>query len=426
MLNKKIKIAIAGIGTVGKGLIDLLSKYKNKEIKIEITAIASRKKQEFKGKIFNKTVFFNDAQKLLKFHNYDILVELIGGEKGVSKDIVFNALREKKNVVTANKALVSKFWNQLHTLMNKNNCSLKYEAAVAGGIPIIKVVDEFLVSNKITKIYGILNGTSNYILSNMLSHKKEFESILIEAQKLGYAESDPRFDIDGTDTAHKLSILSSLAFGCYNISLRIENEGIENVDLQDLQIADSLGYKIKLLGLTELKNKNIKNFVYPCLVSKDSFIAKVDGVYNGIVVESNFCKKSCFVGEGAGARPTATSVLSDIISLSTRRNNSCRKSSKFHYEETSLQSRFGSYYLRFTTYDKPGVISGIANQFKTFNISMKSMLQKEIKVGNPNDATIVITTHDCLEKNMMRALKEINKLNFIRKKTVYFRIENFK
>ena len=426
MLDSKIKIAIAGVGTVGKGLIDLLLKYKNQQKKIEITAIASRRKREYKGEIFKKTVFFDDAKKLLKFNNYDILVELIGGEKGVSKDIVFNALREKKDVVTANKALVSKFWNQLNSLTEKNNCSLKYEAAVAGGIPIVKVIDEFLLSNKITKIYGILNGTSNYILSNMLLHNKDFKNILSEAQKLGYAESNPKFDIDGTDTAHKLSILSSLAFECNNNISKINNEGIENVDLQDLEIADSLGYKIKLLGLTELKNKNIKNFVYPCLLSKDSFIAKIDGVYNGIVVESNFCKKSCFVGEGAGAHPTATSVLSDIISLSKKSKNGFKKSSKFRYEETSLQSRFGSYYLRFTTYDKPGVISGIANQFKTFNISMKSMLQKETEIGNSKDATIVITTHNCFENNMMKALEKINRLNFIRKKTVYFRIENFK
>ena len=210
MLNPKIKIAIAGVGTVGKGLLDLLLKYKNQQTEIQITAIASRRKQEFKGGIFKNTVFFSDAKKLLNFHNYDILVELIGGEKGVSKDIVFNALREKKNVVTANKALVSKFWNKLHSLVEKNNCSLKYEAAVAGGIPIIKVIDEFLLSNKITKIYGILNGTSNYILSNMLLYNKDFKNILSEAQKLGYAESNPKFDIDGTDTAHKLSILSSV------------------------------------------------------------------------------------------------------------------------------------------------------------------------------------------------------------------------
>ena len=426
MLKPKTKIAIAGVGTVGKGLIDLLLKYKNKQTKIEISAIASRRKQEFNGGIFKNTIVFKDANKLLDFHNYDILVELIGGEKGVSKEIVFNALREKKDVVTANKALVSKFWNQLHSLTEKNNCSLKYEAAVAGGIPIIKVIDEFLLSNKITKIYGILNGTSNYILSNMLLYNKNFKNILSEAQKFGYAESNPKFDIDGTDTTHKLSILSSLAFDYHNNVMKIDKEGIENVDLQDLEIADSLGYKIKLLGLTELKNNNIKNFVYPCLLSKDSFIANIDGVYNGIVIESNFCKKSCFVGEGAGAHPTATSVLSDIISLSKNKKNSFKKSFKHHYQETSLESRFGSYYLRFTTYDKPGVISGIANQFKKFKISMKSMLQKEMEIRNSKDATIVITTHNCFEKNMMNALKEINRLNFIKKKTIYFRIENFR
>ena len=298
MLNPKIKIAIAGVGTVGKGLIDLLLKYKNKQTKIEITAIASRRKQEFKGEIFKNTVFFNDAKKLLKFHNYDVLVELIGGEKWGIQDIVFNALREKKNVVTANKALVSKFWNQLHSLMEKNDCSLKYEAAVAGGIPIIKVIDEFLLSNKITKIYGILNGTSNYILSNMLLYNKDFKNILIEAQKLGYAESNPKFDIDGTDTAHKLSILSSLAFECYNNVSNIDNEGIENVDLQDSEIADSLGYKIKLLGITELKKKILKTSYIHAFLSKDSFIAKIDGVYNGIVVESNFVKKVVSLGKG--------------------------------------------------------------------------------------------------------------------------------
>ncbi len=426
MSNKKIKIAIAGVGTVGKGLLDLLLAYKNKEIKIEISAIASRKKQKFLGEMFKNTIFFKDAKQLLTFDNYDILVELIGGDKGISKDIVFNALRKKKNVVTANKALVSKFWKQFYSLMAKNNCTLKYEAAVAGGIPIIKVIDEFLVSNKITKIYGILNGTSNYILSNMLMHMREFSSILSEAQKLGYAESDPKFDIDGTDTAHKLSILSSLAYGYENKTHKIKNEGIENIDLQDLQIADTLGYKIKLLGITEVKKKNVKNFVYPCLLSKDSFIAKVDGVYNGIVVESDFCKESCFVGEGAGAYPTATSVLSDILSLSFKKTEVFIPTKQFEFEEITLESRFGSYYLRFTTDDRSGVISGIANQFKKYNISMKSMLQKEAEVDNSKSASIVITTHNCLEKNMMQALKKINSLNFIRKKTVYLRIEKLK
>ncbi len=426
MFNNKIKIAIAGIGTVGKGLLDLLIKYKNNEIKIEITAIASRRKQKFNGSIFKKTKFFSDAKELLNFNDYDILVELIGGDRGVSKNIVFDALGKNKHVVTANKALVSKYWKNLHSLMNKNNSILKYEAAVAGGIPIIKVIDEFLVSNRIKKIYGILNGTSNYILTEMLTSNKNFKKILSEAQKLGYAESDPSFDVDGTDTAHKLSILSSLAFNYYNQTSNIKNEGIQNVELQDLKIADSLGYKIKLLGLTEIEKKKVKNFVYPCLLSKDSFIAKVDGVYNAIVVESDFCKKSCFVGEGAGAYPTATSVLSDIIRLSDHKVKPNKASVLQKHKETSLELRFGSYYLRFTTDDRSGVISGIANQFKKYNISMKSMLQKESRSNSSRYATIVITTHNCFEKNMMKALDKINRLSFIRNKTVYLRIEDFK
>ncbi len=426
MSNNKIKIAIAGIGTVGKGLLDLLLKYKNKETEIEISAIASRRKHKYKNNIFKNTLFFNDADKLLSFDDYDILVELIGGEEGVSKRIVFDSLKKKKNVVTANKALVSKYWKELHALMKRNNCILKYEAAVAGGIPIIKVIDEFLLSNRIKKIYGILNGTSNYILSNMLAYDESFKKILNEAQRLGYAESDPSFDIDGTDTAHKLSILSSLAFSYENKTYKIQNEGIQNVELEDLKIADSLGYKVKLLGLTEVETKYVKNFVYPCLLPKNSFIARVDGVYNAIVVESDFCNKSCFIGEGAGAYPTATSVLSDIISLSNNIFNQRKFNFFIKLKEVSLESRFGSYYLRFTTDDRSGVISGIANQFKKYNISMKSMLQKESRSNNSKNATIVITTHSCLEKNMMQALNRINRLNFIRNKTVYLRIEDFK
>ncbi len=422
MSKEKLKIVIAGVGTVGKGLLDLLNVYKDHNI--IVSAIASRKNLKLKKGFLKNTIFFKDAKDLLTFDDYDVLVELIGGDEGVSKKIVFDALKKKKNVVTANKALVSKYWTEFQSLIS-SQCAIKFEAAVAGGIPIIKVIDEFLLTNKIKKIYGILNGTSNYILSNMFSSNKEFDKILDDAKRLGYAESDPTFDIDGTDTSHKLSILSSLAFNC-NVT-KIKNEGIQDINLLDLIIADSLGYKIKLLGLTELEKNNLKCFVYPCLLSKNSFVAKIEGVYNGIVVESDFCKKSCFVGEGAGAYPTATSVLSDILTFSKRNLLNLKRNSRVNkYKIISLEERVGSYYLRFTTYDKSGVISGIANEFKKYNISMKSMLQKDASTNNTREATIVITTHDCLEKNMMKALSRINNLSFIRKKTVYLRIEDFK
>ena len=425
MALKKKKIAIAGVGTVGKGLLKILEVLKNHAQDIEITAVASRKRINIPKKfLFKKTSIFNDAEQILKFDNYDILVELIGGDDGIAKQIVFNALKKKKHVVTANKALISKHWRDLNKVSNEMGVALKFEAAVAGGIPIIKIIDEFLLSNKITRIYGILNGTSNYILTKMLTTNKKFSEILKEAQILGYAESDPSFDIDGIDTAHKLSILCSLAFQT-NCDLKfIKAEGIRNIDLLDLKYADSLGYKVKMLGISEQKGKEIKNYVYPCLVSKKNFIANVDNVYNGVVVESNFCKKSFFQGEGAGSLPTATSVVSDILSIIKLKKNCSKEPKKLTFKMNMAENRFGSYYLRFTTEDKPGVISGIADEFKKNNISMKSMLQKESKNKNSKGATIVITTHDCNEKNMFLALVKINKMKFIKKKTIYYRIEN--
>ena len=261
MALKKAKIAIAGIGTVGKGLLKILEVLGSNATNIEVTAIASRRKVNIPNKtFFKKTQVFKDAQQLLEYDNYDILVELIGGEDGVAKKIVFNALKKKKHIVTANKALISKHWKDLNKISNEMGVSINFEAAVAGGIPIIKIINEFLVSNKIRRIYGILNGTSNYILTKMLTSNNKFPEILKDAQRLGYAESDPTFDIDGIDTAHKLSILCSLAFGT-NCDLKyIKPEGIRNIELSDLKYADSLGYKVKMLGISEQIGKEIKNF----------------------------------------------------------------------------------------------------------------------------------------------------------------------
>jgi homoserine dehydrogenase len=424
MSFKKTKIAIAGVGTVGSGVLDLFNKNSvHKKFGIELTAVASRRKIDHKKLCFKNFSKFNDAAKLLEFNDYDILVELIGGDNGIAKEIVFDALRKGKNVVTANKALVSKHWLQINKILSKKKNKIKYEAAVAGGIPIIKVLDDFLVSNNIKKIYGILNGTSNYILTKMLKTNEKFNEILKEAQNLGYAEAEPSFDIDGIDTAHKLAILSSLAFD-FNCDLKsIFVEGIRNIELTDLLYADELGYKIKLLGISQITNKKITNFVYPCLIEKEDLIAKVEGVYNGIVVESDFCNKTFFQGEGAGSHPTATSVLSDIINLSTKETKN-EYSLKNKIESIDISKRFGSYYLRLSTRDKPGVISGISNEFKNNNISMKSMLQKDNLSKNSKNATIVVTTHNCFEKDMINALRKINNLNFIVKKTTYFRIEN--
>ena len=427
MSLKKTKIAIAGIGTVGSGVIQLIKKNSiQKNFGIEVTAIASRRKLKKANLGFSSTNFFNDAERLINFDNYDILVELIGGDEGIPKKIVFDALKKGKSVVTANKALVSKHWKKLNEITKKKKSEIKYEAAVAGGIPIIKVLNDFLISNKIKKIYGILNGTSNFILTNMLYSKSKFEKILEEAQQLGYAEADPSFDIDGVDTSHKLAILSSLAFNI-NCDLKsIYVEGIRNIDLTDLLYADELGYKIKLLGIAQVRQKQIINFVYPCLVGQNELISKVDGVFNAIVIESDFCKKSFFQGEGAGSQPTATSVLSDIIDLSIKEPKEKLKPKVKILKNINILDRSGSFYLRFSTIDQPGVISGITNEFKKNNISMKTMLQKDGVSKEKKCVTIVITTHTCNENDMMKALKKINNLKFVLKKTAYIRIENFK
>jgi len=423
-----LRIAIAGVGTVGSGLLELIDKNKKFiqskiEKNIKVKAIAKRKRQEKKN-IDHDTLVFNNAKDFLNFDDYDVLVELIGGDEGVAKEITFDALRKGKNVVTANKALISKHGVKMIQIANANKCRLAFEASVAGGIPIIKIANEFLISNKIKKIYGILNGTSNYILSKMYETKSDFLQILKEAQNLGYAESDPSFDINGTDTAHKISILSLVAFG-NSLNLKsIYTEGIENIELEDINYAKMLGYKIKLLGITEKIGKRISQFVYPCLLNTQSILANVDNVYNAICIASDYNDNLFFQGQGAGSHPTASSVMSDIIDLSVVKEDFFDLKYKHikKFDDFSINNRIGSYYLRFTTEDKPGVISGISKEFKTNNISMKSMLQRDSKVKNL--ASIVVTTHMCQELSMKKAIFNINKIDFVKKKTKILRIEN--
>jgi len=423
-----LRIAIAGVGTVGSGLLELIDKNKKFiqskiEKNIKVKAIAKRKRQEKKN-IDHDTLVFNNAKDFLNFDDYDVLVELIGGDEGVAKEITFDALRKGKNVVTANKALISKHGVKMIQIANANKCRLAFEASVAGGIPIIKIANEFLISNKIKKIYGILNGTSNYILSKMYETKSDFLQILKEAQNLGYAESDPSFDINGTDTAHKISILSLVAFG-NSLNLKsIYTEGIENIEVEDINYAKMLGYKIKLLGITEKIGKRISQFVYPCLLNTQSNLANVDNVYNAICIASDYNDNLFFQGQGAGSHPTASSVMSDIIDLSVVKEDFFDLKYKHikKFDGFSINNRIGSYYLRFTTEDKPGVISGISKEFKTNNISMKSMLQRDSKLKNL--ASIVVTTHMCKELSMKKAISNINKINFVKKKTKILRIEN--
>ena len=425
-----LKIAVAGIGTVGSGLLEILLKNKSfieKKIekKIIISAVASRTPKKVLKKLNKGTIIFDNAKKFLDFNDYDILVELIGGEGGIAKEIIINSLNMSKNVVTANKALIAKHGIEILKIAEKNNSKIAFEAAVAGGVPVIKVLKEFLLSNKIKKVFGILNGTSNYILSKMEQTNKDFSVILKDAQNMGYAESDPSFDIDGTDTAHKLSILSMIAYGKVLDFKAVFIEGIEKIQIDDIKFADTLGYKIKLLGITQKIKGKVSQFVYPCLVNKKATIASVNNVNNGIFIESDFSESLFLQGQGAGDYPTATSVISDIIDISNKKTTNLfdlKYKNLNKIENFQLMDRVGSYYLRLSTIDKPGVIAGISKQFKEYNISMKSMLQKDsgIKKGQ---ATIVLTTHNCKEKDMQNAIKKINSLDFVMKKTIFYRIE---
>ncbi len=425
-----LKIAVAGIGTVGSGLLEILLKNKNFiekriEKKIIISAVASRTPKKILKKLHKGTIVFDDAKSFLDFNDYDLLIELIGGESGIAKDLIIESLKKKKSIITANKALIAHHGIEILKLAEKNNCKIGFEAAVAGGVPVIKVLKEFLLSNKIKKVFGILNGTSNYILSKMEETNKDFSVILKDAQKLGYAESDPTFDIDGTDTAHKLSILSMVAYGKVMNFNSVFVEGIEKIEIEDIKFADTLGYKIKLLGITQKIKNKVSQFVYPCLVEKKTTIASVNNVNNGIFIESDFSESLFLQGQGAGDFPTATSVVSDIIDISNKKTRNLfdlQFKNLVEIENFELKHRIGSYYLRLRTIDKPGVIAGISKQFKEFNISMKSMLQKDADVKK-GLATIVLTTHDCQEKDMQSAIKKINSLDFVMNKTIFYRIE---
>ena len=424
-----LKIAIAGAGTVGSGLLKILRK--NKELikkkigkEIVISAIASRKGFENLGVLSNQTVLFKDAAELKTFNDFDILVELIGGEDGVAKDIIFDSINKNKHVVTANKALISKHGYKIIKKAGEKKSIIGFEAAVAGGIPIIKILKEFLITNNIKRVHGILNGTSNYILTKMLESGESFEKILEDAKNLGFAESDPSYDVNGLDTAHKISIISFLSFGNLLNMNSIYVEGIEKIKLVDLKLADSIGYKLKLIGKIELINEKLIQYVYPCLINKNSLMANTDNVYNAITVESDFSNKLFFHGEGAGSYPTATSVLSDIINISLKDHSINPKVKALKkFDAQSIDKRYGSYYLRIMTIDKSGVIAGISKEFKKNNISMKSVMQKD-QTSKNEFVTIVLTTHNCYEKDMKNAISKINLFQYVKREIVFYRIED--
>ena len=426
---KKLNIAIIGLGNIGSYLYKYLNE--NKKILTEknnclpiIKYVSAKDKRKKRNVKIKKNQWLNNYLDATKFKDVDLIVELIGGSEGPAKKLVFSALKNKKHVVTANKALIAKYGDQLAKIAEKNKVNLEFEASVCGGVPIIRSLKESLIANKIFKIYGVLNGTSNYILSSMDKKNKNFHEVLSIAKKLGYAEANPSADLNGDDVSAKLKILSSLCFNSF-LNDNIYVEGIKEIDKTDIDNANKLGYKIKLLGFAELLNNNIYQRVHPTLVKKDSYIASIDGVLNAVIIDGKPLGQSIIQGEGAGPAATTSALISDISSI--LRGNikfpfsvSGKERKKLKFK--TLEERFFSAYLRFEVVDKPGVLSNITSIFSRNNVSIKRLVQNPNK--NKKISSIIIVTHKSKNKFLNKILKEVVKKNFIKKKPKLIRIDD--
>ena len=344
--------------------------------------------------------------------------------RGASKKLVFNAIKNKKHVVTANKSLISKYGNKLAIIAEKNKVNIEFEAAVAGGIPIIRTLKEGLIANKNKKIYGILNGTSNYILSNLDKTNMNFEKVLGNAKELGYAESNPKSDLNGEDVKSKIQILSSLAFNCLINNSKINIEGINFIDEIDIKNANILGYKIKHLGLSEIEKGKLIQRVHPCLIKKESRLSNVNGVLNAIIIEGNPVGKSILQGEGAGPGPTTSALVSDICSI--LRGNvkfpfSVPVNKRKKIQSIDLSTKLFSSYIRIDVLDKKGVLSSITKTMSKNKISVKRFIQNPFK--NKKYASIIIISHKSKNMNLVKCINELSKKNFIIKPPKFIRIE---
>lgn len=428
-MSETLKIAIAGLGTVGSGVIKILDEQaelieKRCGRKIEVIAVSARDKTKDRGINLDGVKWYDSALELADDSHVDVIVELIGGDSGVAYDLCEKSIKAGKHFVTANKALIARHGQYFATISEENNVHLAYEAAVAGGIPIIKALKEGLAGNKISKVKGILNGTCNYILTAMKETGRDFAGILKEAQDLGYAEADPSFDVDGIDAAHKLAILASIAFGGKVDFGSVHIEGIRNISLVDVGYADTLGYKVKLLGVCEDINGEIQQTVSPCMIPSISPIAKVDGVVNAVMVDADAVDSVVLIGPGAGSGPTASSVVADIIDIAAKRfsyafNMSAKnlKQQKFR----NIDQRNGSYYIRIAVHDVPGVLANITDVLRNSGISMESILQKPAAKGG--HVHIVGITHETSEAIINECIKRIKDIESVIDSPVTIRVE---
>ena len=430
-MNKFVNIAIVGLGQVGIYLYNEL-KIKKKDIeiktgkKIQIVAISARNKNKKRKFNIDKKIFYSNPLNIFKEKHVDILFECVGLSDGISKKITEFALRKKINVITPNKTLIAKHGDYLAKLAEKYNVNLEFEASVAGGIPIIRTIKDGLFTNKINKVYGILNGTTNYILTEMEKTGETFDKVLKKAQQLGYAEpGNPKLDLNGFDAFAKVRILSALSYNTLISKNKCIMEGIENIDVKDIKIANQLNLRIKLLGISEIINGKLFETVHPCLVGKNTYIGNVNGVMNAVITHGKPVGETILQGEGAGPGPTSSSLLSDLVSIlrggiKNPFGISSIKRKKAQVLNNNLYTN--SLYLRFEVNDKSGVLSNITNRFAKFKISIKRIIQTPDKKNKK--ATIVIITHKTTEINARNCLSIFKKNNNILKFPTLIRLYN--
>ncbi|HSM20408.1 MAG TPA: homoserine dehydrogenase [Hyphomicrobiales bacterium] len=417
-MTEPLKVGIAGLGTVGAAVARLLAERADglsqrcgREIRL--AAVSAKQRKKDRGIDLCGAEWFADAAAMAREADIDVVVELIGGEDGPALAVVEAALKAGRHVVTANKALLARHGVALARLAEDHHVSLNFEAAVAGGIPIIKVLRESLAGNRISRIYGILNGTCNYILTRMEREGRPFDEILKDAQRIGYAEADPAFDISGHDAAHKLAILTSLAFGTRIDFESIYVEGIESIAPDDLSAADELGFRIKLLGVAMATDTGIEQRVHPTMVPKSSPIAEIDGVTNAIAVDGDYVGEVMLVGPGAGGKATASAVVGDICDIAggaVLPPLAVPARALKPYKRARMRAHVGGYFIRLSVFDRPGAFAAIAKRMAEQEISLESIMQKGARNGGEaRPRPVILITHETTEAQIRKALAAITK-----------------
>ena len=421
----KLNICIAGIGNVGSELIKSIEENKSyyekkSSFQFNIIGISAKNKNKNRNVDIKKYRWFDDPIEMSKLNDCNVIVELIGQEKGISYDLIESALNNKKHVVTGNKALIANYGKELFKLAEKNSLAFSFEAAVAGGIPIIKTIKNNINLNKIKKMSGILNGTTNYILSKMEEDNLSFDEVLEIAKEKGFtSDHESKLDIGGYDAAHKLTILSTLGFGSV---LNFNNnfiDGISNVKIEDINFAKKLGYRIKLISETSIVNEKIFNFTSPKLIDYSNPLANVGDALNAINIETDHLDNLFLEGQGAGGKPTASSVLSDLYDISqnlTFDNLGFKVNDLKEFNKISSDNIVNRYYVRIMTEDKPGVLSSITNLFSDTGISVEKILQLPENVNLDKPIPIIITTHKIQKEILTNVINKLEKLKFVKEK----------